>query len=157
MRGKKLLKLCSLLLAAGAIIWTAACENEHNLNVGNLVTLDGFVFLSRAQRVPVPNILVVIEKGEDSSSPTVIPDIFARTDENGHWRARFTLSYPDGGGVFDITPAYVEESMRIIMFSPELRIYDLGSGFTFQAGKTYNIWDVFLEDFVAEDSVDQSG
>jgi len=29
---------------------------------------------------------------------------------------------------------------------------DLGSGFTFQLGKTYHIWDVFLEDFVWADS-----
>ena len=94
---------------------------------------------------------VVLEKSEGSSSPSYIPDIFVRTDENGHWRARFSLSYPDGGGVFEITPMMVEESMRIIMFSPEAEIYDLGDGFTFQAGKTYHIWDVFLEDFSVEE------
>ncbi len=154
MTAKNLLKFCSRLTAAAAIVWFAACENEHNLNVGNLVTVDGYVFRSRTERVGVPDIAVVLEKSEESSSPSVIPDIFVRTDEKGHWQTRFTLSYPDGGGVLDITPQYVEESVRIVMFSSESRVYDLGSGFTFQAGKTYKVWDVFLEDFVEMESAE---
>ena len=130
----------------------ASCSNEHNIHAANLVTVDGYVFFSRTQRVGVPDVTVVIEKSEESTTPTVIPDIIVRTDANGRWEARFTLSYPDGGGVFDIAPQFVEESMRILFVSPEARMLDLGSGFTFQLGKTYHIWDVFLEDFVRADS-----
>ncbi|MBN2287997.1 MAG: hypothetical protein JXQ83_01595 [Candidatus Glassbacteria bacterium] len=152
MTGKTMIKFISGLAAVLAVVWFAACDNEHNVNAGNLVTVDGYVFQSRTQRVGVPDVTVVLEKSPDSGSPNIIPDLFIRTDENGHWRARFSLSYPDGGGVFDITSQYYEESMRIIMFSSESRIFDLGDGFTFQAGKTYQIWDVFLEDFAAADT-----
>ena len=133
--------------AFSLLIVAAACSNEHNVNSVNLVTLDGQVYRSRAQRVGVADVTVIVEKSEESSSPSVIPDIFVRTDQNGRWEAKFSLSYPDGGDVTDITPQMVEESMRILMISPSTQFLDLGSGFTFQAGKTYHIWDVFLEDF----------
>ena len=140
-------------MAAIALVWSAACENEHNVNTGNLVTVDGYVFQSRVNRVGVPDVTVVIEKGEESGSAGEIADIFLRTDQNGHYRARFSLGFVDGGGgVVNITPVYVEESMRIVMFSSESLVYDLGSGFTFQLGNTYKIWDVFLEDFTSPDS-----
>lgn len=154
MTGKDLFKFCFSLVAASAIAWFAACDSEHNVNVGNLVTVDGYVFRSRTERVGVPDITVLIEKSEESTSPNIIPDIFVRTDENGHWRARFTLGYLDGGGVMNITPAYYEESMRIVMISSEYRVFDLGSGFGFQAGKTYNFWDVFLEDFISMETAE---
>jgi hypothetical protein len=145
---KHLIKCCSGLMAAIAFFWFAACENEHTVNVGNLVTVDGYVFQSRTNRVGVPDVTVVIEKGEESGSGGEIADIFLRTDQNGHYNARFSLGYVDvGGGVTDITPVYVEESMRIVMLSSEALVFDLGAGFTFQTGKTYKIWDVFLEDF----------
>lgn len=153
MTAKYLIKCCSGLAAAIALVWFAACENERNVNAGNLVTVDGYVFQSRTNRIGVPDVTVVIEKGEESGSAGEIADIFLRTDENGHYRTRFNLGYVDGGGgVTDITPVYVEESMRIVMFSSESKVYDLGAGFTFQIGKTYKIWDVFLEDFVLPDS-----
>ena len=137
-----------LICAAGAVCLAGpACDSEHNVNAGNLVTVSGQVFMSRLNRAGASDVTVVIEKAEDSSTPSIIPDIIVRTDANGRYEARFSLSYPDGGGVFDITPVFVEQSMRILMVSPENRIYDLGPGFTFQAGKKYNIWDVFLEDF----------
>ena len=137
-----------LICAAGAVcLVSSACDSEHNVNAGNLVTVSGQVFMSRLNRAGAPDVTVVIEKAEDSSTPSIIPDIIVRTDANGRYEARFSLSYPDGGGVFDITPVFVEQSMRILMVSSENRIFDLGAGFTFQVGKKYNIWDVFLEDF----------
>ncbi|MEA2064001.1 MAG: hypothetical protein U9P14_09915 [Gemmatimonadota bacterium] len=151
MREKKLTGMrFQLCLAAAALLLGLSCDNEHNVNAGNLVTVGGYVFQSRTQRVGVSDVTVVIEKGEESSTANTIPDQFVRTDENGHWSIQFTLSYVDGtGSVVGITPGYIEESMRIVMFSSESRMYDLGAGFTFQVGKTYNIWDVFLEDFTA--------
>ncbi len=140
--------LVALLLTAAAL-GIVACDSHQNVNAGNLVTVNGFVFQSRTQRVGVPGVTVLIEKSEDSGTPAVIPDIFVTTDRNGRYEARFNLSYPDGGGPFDITPQYVEESMRILMVAPEGGMQDLGAGFTFQTGKTYRIWDVFLEDFGA--------
>jgi len=137
-----------LICAAGAVcLVSSACDSEHNVNAGNLVTVSGQVFMSRLNRAGAPDVTVVIEKAEDSSTPSIIPDIIVRTDANGRYEARFSLSYPDGGGVFDITPVFVEQSMRILMVSSENRIFDLGAGSTFQVGKKYNIWDVFLEDF----------
>ena len=44
--------------------------------------------------------------------------------------------------------------MSIVMISSESLVYDLGEGFTFQAGKTYKIWDVFLEDFAELESTE---
>lgn len=136
--------LAVLLLAA------LACSDEHNVNSANLVTLDGQVYRSRTQRTGVADVTVIIEKSEESSSPSIIPDIFVRTDANGRWEAKFSLSYPDGGDVADLEPVMVEESMRILMVSPEARFLELGGGFTFQAGKTYHLWDVYLEDFGAD-------
>ena len=148
MAGKTLRK-ASLIVIAGltGLLWSS-CDTEKNVHAGNLVTVDGHVFLSRTQRSGVSNVTVILEKGKDSGTPAVIPDIIVHTDENGHWEARFTLSYPDGGDVMDITPQYVEESMRILMVAPEGKMWDLGSGFTFKIGQTYHIWDIFLEDFV---------
>jgi len=148
MADKKIWKLFLILIAGATSFILLSCDVEKNINASNLVTIDGHVFFSRTKRVGVPGITVVIEKSTESSTMAVIPDIFVRTDENGRWEAKFTLSYPDGGGVMDITPQYVEESIRILMVSPETRMLDLGSGFTLQVGKTYHIWDVFLEDFV---------
>ena len=152
MTEKKLLKLCSRLMVAAAIVWFAACENEHNLNVGNLVTVEGFVFQSRTNRVGVADVLVVIEAIEEESS--LVSDVFVRTDEKGHWQARFSLGYPDGGGVMDITPQYIEGNMRIILYSSEYRVFDLGAGYSFQAGKTYKVEEVFLEDFTEADTAE---
>ncbi|MBW7996648.1 MAG: hypothetical protein FVQ81_08810 [Candidatus Glassbacteria bacterium] len=87
----------------------------------------------------------------------MIPDVIVRTDENGRYEARFTLGYstggPEGGssGIggdpFTPVPEVLEESMRILMVSPENKFFDLGSGFTFQIGKRYDIWPVFLNQF----------
>ncbi len=148
----KLSPAFSLLRAVLSVMLLAAlaCSDEHNVNSANLVTLDGQVYRSRTQRTGVADVTVIVEKSEESTSNSVIPDIFVRTDANGRWEAKFSLSYPDGGDVADLTPVMVEESMRILMVSPEARFLDLGGGFTFQAGKTYHIWDVYLEDFGAD-------
>lgn len=146
MNAEKTSGLIRALVAALALV-CMACSNEHNVNSTNLITIDGQVFRSRTQRVGVADVTVIVEKSKASSSSSVIPDIFVRTDNNGRWEAKFSLSYPDGGDVMDITPVYVEESMRILMISPSAQILDLGEGFTFQAGKTYHVWDVFLDDF----------
>lgn len=139
------------IIAALALL-SIACGNEHNVNSVNLVTVDGQVFRSRTQRVGVADVTVIVEKSAESSSPSIIPDQFTRTDVNGRWEVKFSLSYPDGGDVTDITPVYAEESMRILMVSPNGEFLDLGAGFTFQVGKTYHIWDVFLEDFGSGDN-----
>jgi len=152
MTGKDLLKFCFSLIAASAIVWLAACDNEHNVNVGNLVTVEGFVFQSRTNRIGVADVLVIIEAGEEASS--FVSDVFVRTDENGHWQARFTLGYTDGGGVMNITPQYQEGNMRIIMYSSEYRIFDLGFGYSFQVGKTYKVEEVFLEDFTTMETAE---
>ncbi|MCE5271017.1 hypothetical protein LLH00_07000 [bacterium] len=141
-------RLCVLL--ALLVLAALACSDEHNVNSANLVTVDGQVYRSRTQRTGVADVTVIVEKSEESASNSVIPDIFVRTDANGRWEAKFSLSYPDGGDVADLTPVMVEESMRILMVSPEARFLDLGGGFTFQAGKTYHIWDVYLDDFGAD-------
>lgn len=146
MTGKDLFKFRFCLVAAAAIAWFAACDNEHNVNVGNLVTVEGFVFQSRTNRIGEADVLVVIEAAEGSTS--FVSDVFVRTDENGHWQARFTLGYAEGGGVTDITPQYMEGNMRIILYSSEYRVFDLGFGYSFQAGKSYKVEDVFLEDFI---------
>ena len=138
-----------IALAGAGLLAFSSCDNAHNVNAGNLVTVEGYVFVSRTQRTGAPDVKVIIEKAEDSTTDAEIPDVIVNTDASGRWEARFTLSYPGGAGVTDIQPQYVEESMRILMVSNESRFLDLGSGFTFQLGKTYKIWDVFLEDFGA--------
>lgn len=144
LRIKTLLALPALIASFAA----GACDNERNVNAGNLVTVSGYVFQSRINRVGVVDVTVHVEKAEDSSSPNAIPDQQVRTDANGRWEVRFSLSYVSGGGTFEVVPNFIEESMRILMVSPENKFFDLGSGFSFQAGKSYNIWDVYLEDFV---------
>ena len=138
-----------IALAGAGLLAFSSCDNAHNVYAGNLVTVEGYVFISRTQRTGAPDVKVIIEKSEESSTPAEIPDVIVSTDKNGRWEASFTLSYPGGAGVTDIEPQYVEESMRILMVSNENKFFDLGSGFTFQVGKTYKIWDVFLEDFGA--------
>jgi hypothetical protein len=151
MKGRLFSKVVPLLALAAAA-WSAACSNDHNVNsAANLITVDGQVFLSRTQRVGVADVTVILEKSDVSTSKTVLPDIMVRTDANGRWEAKFSLGYT-GAGVTDIAPVVLEESMRILMVSPETLTNDLGAGFTFQAGKTYHIWDVFLEDFAAGSS-----
>lgn len=138
-----------ITLAGLGLLSFPSCDNAHNVHAGNLVTVEGYVFAARTQRAGVPDVRVIIEKSEESTTEAVIPDVIVTTDENGRWEARFTLSYPGGSGVTDIQPQYVEESMRILMVSNENTFFDLGAGFTFQVGQTYKIWDVFLEDFGA--------
>lgn len=138
-----------ITLAGLGLLAFSSCDNAHNVHAGNLVTVEGYVFISRTQRTGAPDVRVILEKSEESSTPAEIPDVIVTTDNNGRWEARFTLSYPGGGGVTDIQPQYVEESMRILMVSNENKFFDLGTGFTFQVGETYKIWDVFLEDFGA--------
>lgn len=132
----------------------ASCDNEQGVHAGNLVTVSGYVYQSAEIRVGVADVTVVIEKSEESSSSTIIPDIIVHTDQNGRYEARFTLGYTTGGsedesGGDPMTPVplILEESMRILMVSPESKFFDLGSGFTFQIGKRYDIWPVFLSDF----------
>ena len=138
-------------------------SNERNVNAGNLITVSGYVFQSQDIHVGVADVTVVIEKSEESSSSTILPDIIVHTDQNGRYEARFTLGYAvegdntsgTGSSSTSVTnsdpytpvPLVIEESMRILMVSPENKFFDLGSGFTFQAGKKYNIWPVFLSDF----------
>jgi len=148
---QKIWKAFLITLAGTGLLVFSSCDNAHNVHAGNLVTVEGYVFISRTQRTGAPDVKVIIEKSEESSTEAVIPDVIVSTDENGRWQARFTLSYPGGVGVTDIQPQYVEESMRILMVSNENKFLDLGAGFTFQAGKTYKIWDVFLEDFGASE------
>lgn len=138
-----------ITLAGLGLLAFSSCDNAHNVHAGNLVTVEGYVFISRTQRTGAPDVRVILEKSEESSTPAEIPDVIVTTDNNGRWEARFTLSYPGGVGVTDIQPQYVEESMRILMVSNENKFFDLGTGFTFQVGETYKIWDVFLEDFGA--------
>lgn len=158
----------AMLVAATLLTLLAgSCDNEHNVNAGNLITVSGYVFQSPDVRVGVADITVVIEKSEESSSPTILPDIIVHTDQNGRYEARFTLGYAvedgttggtTGGSSTSVTnndpytpiPQVLEESMRILMVSPENNFFDLGSGFTFQAGKKYDIWPVFLSDFGAQ-------
>ena len=153
-----------MLVAATLLTLLAgSCDNERNVNAGNLITVSGYVFQSQDVRVGVADITVVIEKSEESSSSTILPDIIVHTDQNGRYEARFTLGYAVEGGTTGGTdgsssgtttgdpytpiPQVLEESMRILMVSPENKFFDLGSGFTFQAGKKYDIWPVFLSDF----------
>ncbi|MFH1071770.1 MAG: hypothetical protein V1794_19285 [Candidatus Glassbacteria bacterium] len=144
-RIRTLLALCAMIGTFAA----TACDNEHNVNAGNLVTLSGYVFKSRYNRVGVADVTVHVEKSPESGSPTAIPDFQVRTDAKGRWEVRFTLSYTSGNSPLEVVPQFIEESMRILMVSPENKFLDLGSGFSVQAGKIYNIWDVFLEDFVS--------
>lgn len=161
----------ALMLAATLIALLAgSCDNEHNVNAGNLITVTGYVFQSPDVRVGVPDVTVVIEKSEESSSQTVLPDIIVHTDANGRYEARFTLGYSTGGtdggtsssgtsgttsGTSGTTggdpytpiPQMIEESIRILMVSPEGDFFDLGSGFTFQTGQRYDIWPVYLNQF----------
>ena len=144
----------------------ASCDNEQGVHAGNLVTVAGYVYQSAEVRVGVADVTVVIEKSEESGSATIIPDIIVHTDANGRYEARFTLGYTTGGDAsatggssgesggqstggdpFTPVPQVIEESMRILMVSPENKFFDLGSGFTFQAGERYDIWPVFLSDF----------
>ncbi len=160
--GRITLAPAALLLPLLAV----SCDNEQGVNAGNLVTVAGYVYQSAEVRVGVADVTVVIEKSEESSSATILPDILVRTDENGRYEARFTLGYttggsavtggssgqsgtqqPSGGDPFTPVPQIIEESMRILMVSPESKFFDLGSGFTFQSGKRYDIWPVFLTDF----------
>ena len=154
--------LAALLLSLLAV----SCDNEQGVHAGNLVTVAGYVYQSPEVRVGVADVTVVIEKGEESGSATIIPDIIVHTDANGRYEARFTLGYTTGAGEtpsggssgesggqstggdpFTPVPQILEESMRILMVSPENKFFDLGSGFTFQTGKHYDIWPVFLNDF----------
>ena len=146
----KVSKIRTLLALAALVASFAAtaCDNERNVNAGNLVTVTGYVFQSRINRVGVADVTVHVEKAEDSSSPNPIPDQQVRTDAKGRWEVRFSLSYAISGSPVEVVPYFLEESMRILMVSPENKFYDLGSGFTFQVGKSYSIWDVYLEDFV---------
>jgi hypothetical protein len=156
----------ALMLAAALLTLLAgSCDNERNVNAGNLITVSGYVYQSPDVRVGVADVTVVIEKSEESSSATILPDIIVRTDQNGRYEARFTLGYSTGGGdtggdtggstggtsgtgdPFTPVPLVIEESVRILMVSPENKYYDLGSGFTFQAGQKYDIWPVFLNQF----------
>ncbi len=158
----------TLVLAAVLLpLLAGSCDNERNVNAGNLVTVTGYVYQSSEVRVGVADVTVVIEKSEESSSATIIPDIIVHTDQNGRYEARFTLGYTTGGSAvtggssgqsgtqqpagggdpFTPVPQVLEESMRILMVSPESKFFDLGSGFTFQSGKRYDIWPVFLTDF----------
>jgi len=149
MAHQKIWKAFLIALAGAALMAFSSCDNAHNVHAGNLVTVQGYVFVSRTQRTGAPDVRVIIEKAEESTTEAQIPDVIVTTDENGRWEARLTLSYPGGTGVTDIQPQYVEESMRILMVSNESAFLDLGAGFTFQAGQIYKIWDVFLEDFGA--------
>lgn len=159
--GRTALVLAALLLP----LLATSCDNEQGVHAGNLVTVAGYVYQSAEVRVGVADVTVVIEKGEESGSATIIPDIIVHTDENGRYEARFTLGYTggtdgasggtsgesdgqsSGGDPFTPVPQVLEESMRILMVSPENKFFDLGSGFTFQIGKHYDIWPVFLNDF----------
>lgn len=150
-----------MLAATLLTLLAGSCDNERNVNAGNLITVSGYVFQSAEVRVGVADVTVVIEKSEESSSPTVLPDIIVHTDANGRYEARFTLGYSTAGGStsgegssggtsgdpYTPIPQVIEESMRILMVSPEGKFFDLGSGFTFQIGKKYDIWPVFLNQF----------
>ena len=165
--GGTALVLTAMLLSLLAV----SCDNERNVHAGNLVTVAGYVYQSAEVRVGVADVTVVIEKSEESSSATIVPDIIVRTDENGRYEASFTLGYSSGGSdgsssgssgedggttggsdPFTPVPIVIEESMRILMVSPENRFYDLGSGFTFQTGKHYDIWPVFLNEFGTQET-----
>ncbi len=159
--GRTALVLASLLLP----LLAASCDNEQGVHAGNLVTVVGYVYQSAEVRVGVADVTVVIEKSEESGSATIVPDIIVHTDENGRYEARFTLGYATGDGAtsggssgdggeqstggdpYTPVPQILEESMRILMVSPENKFLDLGSGFSFQIGKQYDIWPVFLSDF----------
>jgi hypothetical protein len=160
--GRTALVMAALLLP----LLATSCDNEQGVHAGNLVTVAGYVYQSAEVRVGVADVTVVIEKSDESSSATIVPDILVHTDENGRYEARFTLGYSTGGGdassggssgdgggqssggdPFTPVPQIIEESMRILMVSPENKFFDLGSGFTFQVGKHYDIWPVFLNDF----------
>lgn len=153
MKKSRIPALGTAVAALVLMVFFGACSNEHNVNSGNLVTMSGFVFQSRTNKVPVPGVTVIVEKSEESSSAAIIPDQFTVTDENGRWEVKYSLGYLSTGneGVIPVEPEpiWIEESMRIIMFSPEGRVYDLGAGFSVQLGENYDLWDVFLSDFSA--------
>jgi hypothetical protein len=139
-----------MLAATLLTLLAGSCDNERNVHAGNLVTVSGYVFQSPDVRVGVPDVTVVIEKSEESTSTTVIPDIIVHTDQNGRYEARFTLGYStagEGADPYTPVPEMLEESMRILMVSPANQYFDLGSGFTFQVGKKYDIWPVYLNQF----------
>ena len=114
--------IVTAVAALVSIIFFGACSNDHNVNSGNLVTMSGFVFQSRTNKVPVPGVTVLVEKSSESSSAAIIPDQFTVTDESGRWEVKYSLSYLSTGDEKAIPvepiPIWMEESMRIIMFSP---------------------------------------
>ena len=147
-----------MLAATLLALLAGSCDNERNVNAGNLVTVSGYVFQSPELQVGVADITVVIEKSEESSSQTVLPDIIVHTDKNGRYETSFTLGYSSpesgesggsssSGDPYTPVPEVLEESMRILMVSPDNKFFDLGSGFTFQIGKKYDIWPVYLTQF----------
>ena len=143
--------IASAIIALVVLVLFGSCSNEHNVNSGNLVTMSGFVFQSRTNKVPVPGVTVIVEKSEESSSESIIPDQFTITDESGRWEVKYSLGYLSTGDEdvipVDPEPVWIEESMRIIMFTSDGLVYDLGSGFSVQVGENYDLWDVFLTDF----------
>jgi hypothetical protein len=140
-------------IVAGVLaIFNGCGEVSHS---DNYAVITGRVLNSVADPTGVQDVMVWVESDPTSDVAYLGGDISIKTDQNGIYEAEIFLGYQtirdrpeeETGGTFSVDfPQYVGDA-RLLMLYQDM-YYDLGGGFSIQRGRTLNVWDVYLSEFL---------
>ncbi len=154
MNRKSRLGIALLLFILGFVISLGGCGKVNNEDSFAVVT--GRVLNSPADPTGVEGVVVWIESDPTSEAAYQGGDISVETDQDGVYRGEVFLGFitirdkPDeesGGGIFDVDyPRFYGDARVLMVYQGSF--YDIGGGVTLQRGRTLELWDVYLSDFI---------
>lgn len=151
--------LCGILLTGSiACDWNDPDEIQ---NSANLAVIRAQFFESRANRVPVPGVRMLVEAPEDSERPYNGPDVVAVSGEDGVAIVRIFPGLDDeeeaGGGTggevtgpqnpLELPPPLVFADVAIVLIYRGDIVSFIGTGLTVGSGRLYDLGAVFLDEF----------
>lgn len=151
--------LCGVLLTGSiACDWNDPDEIQ---NSANLAVIRAQFFESRANRVPVPGVRMLVEAPEDSERPYNGPDVVAVSGEDGVAVARIfpgldEVEQPGGGdggqptgppNPLELPPPLVFADVAIVFIYHGDIVSFIDTGLTVGSGRLYDLGSVFLDEF----------
>lgn len=156
------------LVMATALALTAmgACDfndPDELQNGANFAVIRLQFFESRANRVPVPGVRVVVEAPEDSERPYVGPDVVGISGEDGTVEIKVFPGFietvdPGGGGggqdqgsqgpanPLELPPPLIFADVAVT-FVTQGQVVPFVTGLTVGSGRLYDLGPVHLQDF----------
>lgn len=158
-----------LLVAVLALVLPAACEPDEVHNSANEAVVMAQFFVSRANRVPVAGVRMVVEspgdrQDETQGRPYNGPDVLAISGDDGIAIARVFPGFEDpdqggdGGGEgeggqdqgpenpLDLPPPLIFADVAITFIHQGRIVPFIESGFTIGSGRLYDLGPIFLDE-----------